>query len=53
MIPALLGAMEVTGPLISGKPLEGDLLTGIRLIVGFDIIFTALSVSLVDTILVG
>jgi heme exporter protein B len=53
MIPALLGAMEVTGPLISGKPLAGDLLTGIRLIVGFDIIFTALSVSLVDTILVG
>lgn len=53
MIPALLGAMEVTGPLISGKPLEGDLLTGLRLIVGFDIIFTALSVSMVDTILVG
>ncbi|SRR5579864_1309361 len=53
MIPALLGAMEVTGPLIAGKPLEGDLLTGLRLLVGFDIIFTALSVGLVDTILVG
>ena len=53
MIPALLGAMEVTGPLIAGKPLEGDLLTGLRLLVGFDIIFTALSVVLVDTILVG
>jgi len=53
MIPALLGAMEVTGPLIAGKPLEGDLLMGLRLLVGFDIIFTALSVWLVETILVG
>jgi heme exporter protein B len=53
MIPALLAAFEVTGPLIAGKPLEGDLLTWIRLLVGFDIIFTSLSVSLVDTILVG
>jgi heme exporter protein B len=53
MIPALLGAMEVTGPLIAGKPLEGDLLIGLRLLVGFDIIFTALSVGLVETILVG
>ena len=53
MIPALLGAMEVTGPLIAGKPLDGELLTGLRLLVGFDIIFTALSLGLVDTILVG
>jgi heme exporter protein B len=53
MTPALLGAMEITGPLIAGKPLEGDLFTWVRLLVGFDIIFTALSVSLVDTILVG
>jgi heme exporter protein B len=53
MAPALLGAMEVTGPLIAGKPLAGDLLTWVRLLIGFDIIFTALSVSVVDTILVG
>jgi heme exporter protein B len=53
MIPALLGAMEVTGPLIGGRPLDADLMMGVRLLVGFDIIFTALSVSLVDTILVG
>ncbi|HUJ22036.1 MAG TPA: heme exporter protein CcmB [Bryobacteraceae bacterium] len=53
MIPALLGAMEVTGPLIAGKPLDGDLLTWVRLLVAFDIIFTALSVSLIDTVLVG
>jgi len=53
MIPALLAAMEVTGPLITGKPLEGDLLTWVRLLVGFDIIFTSLSVALVETVLVG
>lgn len=53
MTPVLLGAMEITGPLIAGKPLEGDLLAWVRLLVGFDIIFTALSVSVVDTVLVG
>ena len=53
MIPALLGTMEVTGPLIAGKALDGDLLTWVRLLVAFDIIFTALSVSLIDTVLVG
>jgi len=53
MIPALLGAMEITSALIAGKPLEGDLLTWLRLLAGFDVIFTTLAVALIDTVLVG
>ena len=53
MIPALLGAMEITNALMAGKPLDGDLLTWLRLLVGFDVIFTALAVALIDTVLVG
>lgn len=53
MIPELLGAMELTSGLVAGQPLAGALLTWLRLLVGFDIIFTALSIALVDTVLVG
>jgi hypothetical protein len=53
MIPMLVGAIQLTGPLLAGEPLAGDLLTGLRLIIGFDIIFTALSLALVESVLVG
>jgi heme exporter protein B len=53
MIPALMAAMELTRDLLSGTPLAGDNLIWVRLLIGFDIIFTALSVTLVDFVLVG
>jgi heme exporter protein B len=53
MIPALMAAMELTRDLLGGTPLGGDNLIWVRLLVGFDIIFTALSVVLVDVVLVG
>jgi heme exporter protein B len=53
MIPALLGAMEITNALMASKPLDGDLMTWLRLLAGFDVIFTALAVALIDTVLVG
>lgn len=53
MIPALLAAMEITTPLVAGKPLEGDLLVWLRLLAAFDVIFTALSVAMTETVLVG
>lgn len=53
MIPELLGAMELTSSLVAGQPLAGASLTWLRLLVGFDVIFTALSIALVDTVLVG
>lgn len=53
MIPCLLAAIQLTAPLIAGKPLEGDMLLWLRLVVGFDVIYTALASVLVNTILLG
>jgi len=51
MIPALMAAMQLTTQLLAGQPLAGDALTWLRLLIGFDIIFTALSLGLVETVL--
>jgi heme exporter protein B len=53
MIPGLMAAIQLTTALIAGQPLAGDLYNWLKLLVGFDIIFTALAVGLVDTVLVG
>jgi heme exporter protein B len=52
MIPALLAAVELTTPLVMGQPLEGSLILWLRLLVAFDVIFTALALALVETVLV-
>jgi heme exporter protein B len=53
MIPALLGAIQLTTDLLSGRPIGPENLLWLRLLVGFNVIFTALATALVDTILVG
>lgn len=53
LIPCLLGAIELSADLVAGKPLAGDMYLWVRVLVGFDIIYTALSLALVDTVLVG
>jgi heme exporter protein B len=53
MIPLLLGAMHLSALLVSGQPITGDMTVWLRLLVGFDIIFTALSLALMDTVLMG
>ncbi len=53
MIPALMAAMQLTTVLIAGEAIAGDNLIWLRLLVGFDIIFTALGLGLVETVLVG
>lgn len=53
LIPALMAAMQLTTALVAGEPLAGDLLAWLRLLVGFDVIFTALALLLMETVLVG
>lgn len=53
LIPCLMAAMQLTTPLLAGEPLQGDLYAWLRMLVGFDIIFTALAVTLIDTVLIG
>jgi len=52
IIPALAAAMQLTNIIAVGKVPEGDDLIWVRLLVGFDVIFTTLSIGLIDTILV-
>ncbi len=53
MIPALMAAMQLTTHLIAGGALAGDVLVWLRLLVAFDVIFTALAMVLIDAVLVG
>lgn len=53
LIPCLMAAMMLTTPLLAGQPIEGDMFAWLRLLVGFDIIFTSLAVVLIDTVLIG
>jgi len=53
MIPALMGAIRVTGLLFGAEPIGADDQIWFRLLVAFDVIFTILAVTLVDFVLVG
>lgn len=53
LIPCLMAAMQLTTPLLAGQPIQGDMLAWLRMLVGFDIIFTLLAVTLIDTVLIG
>lgn len=53
IIPVLMSAMQLTTVLLAGQPIAGDNMIWLRLLVGFDIIFTALALGLVETVLVG
>ncbi len=52
MVPGLLAAVQLTTPLVMGQPLTGELMPWLRLLVVFDVIFTALALTLVETVLV-
>jgi heme exporter protein B len=53
LVPALMGAMQLSTRLIAGQPLGVETEIWLRLLVAFDVIFTALSLVLVETVLVG
>ena len=53
MIPCLMAAMQLSTHLIAGNPLGGDIVIWLRLLAVFDVIFTALALALIETVLVG
>src|SRR5215467_9184483 len=53
LIPALLGAMQLTSVLVAGKPITEDNSSWLKMLIGFDVMYTAVSLVLVETILVG
>jgi heme exporter protein B len=51
--PALMGAMRLTANLVQGQSLTGDNLVWLKLLIGFDAVYTAAALVLVDFVLVG
>lgn len=51
IIPALMSTMQLTTLIAQGIAPTGDNLIWVRLLIGFDIIFTALAIGLIDTVL--
>lgn len=52
LIPCLLAAVQLTSPLVAGLSLAPEMMIWLRLLVAFDVIFTALAVTLVETVIV-
>ncbi len=53
IIPLLIGAIQLSSLLVAGEPVGADNQIWFRLLVAFDVIFTLLSLALVETVLVG
>lgn len=53
MIPCLLGAIQLCTLLVVGKPMDNDSYQWMKMIIGFDIIYTILALLLVDHVLLG
>lgn len=53
LIPSLLAAILLSAHLISGAALDGDMEAWLRLLVGFDIIFSLLTGAIAGKVLVG
>lgn len=50
--PALMASMTLTTSLLAGESLTGNNASWLRLLVGFDVIFTALALALIEFVLV-
>ena len=53
LVPALMGAMQLTMALIAGNPINSENVMWLKMLIGFDVIYTAVSLVLVETVLVG
>lgn len=51
--PALMGAMRLSSALVQGQGLTGDNFIWLKLLIGFDAVYTAAALVLVDFVLVG
>jgi heme exporter protein B len=53
LVPVLMGCMIMTRALVNGQPIGPDTQDWLKMLVGFDVMFTAVSLVLVETVLVG
>jgi len=53
LAPILMAAMQLTATLVGGQPISADQMAWLKLLIGFNLIFTAASLTLIEIILVG
>ena len=53
LIPALLAAMQLTSALVNGQPITEANSSWLKMLIGFDVMYTAVSLFLVETVLVA
>jgi len=53
LVPVLMGSMQLTVALVSGKPIGPDTIEWLKLLIGFDLVFTVASLTLIEIVLVG
>jgi heme exporter protein B len=53
LVPALMAAMQLTMLLVSGNPIGPESERWLKMLIGFDIAYTAVSLFLAETVLVG
>ena len=53
LMPALMSAMRLTTLLVTGQTIGEEDMAWLKMLIGFDIVFTAVSLALVETVLVG
>ena len=53
LVPALMAAMKLSMELISGNAIGPETVTWLKMLIGFDVVYTAASLALVETVLVG
>jgi len=53
LVPALMAAMKLSMELISGNAIGPETVTWLKMLIGFDVVYTAVSLALVETVLVG
>ncbi|HLK67888.1 MAG TPA: heme exporter protein CcmB [Bryobacteraceae bacterium] len=53
LVPVLMASMVLTMSLVAGKPIGEETIPWLKILVGFDIVFTAASLTLVEIVLVG
>ena len=53
LVPALMGAMQLTTDLVTGNSIGPEKMVWLKMLIGFDIIYTAVSLVLIETVLVG
>src|SRR5579863_406593 len=53
LIPPLMGAMQLTSGLVAGTAIAPETVVWLKVLIGFDVVYTAVSLFLVETVLVG